>query len=99
MQLPQVATVRVAPQLSSAVREPQFFESREQKVGSSSGTQAHTLEPLQTSTPVQVPHEVAVRVVPQLSGAVTAPQFFPSREQNSVSVSGAQAHTFEPPQV
>ena len=40
-----------------------------------------------------------MREAPQLSGAVTEPQFFPRREQNSVSVSGTQAHTFEPLQV
>jgi hypothetical protein len=37
-----------------------------------------------------VPHEVTVRLVPQLSEPVTVPQVFPSREQNAASVSGVQ---------
>jgi hypothetical protein len=48
---------------------------------------------------VQVPHEVTVREVLQLSLAVTLPQFLPRRVQNAVSVSGAQAvpHTLAVP--
>ena len=44
---------------------------------------------------VHVPHELTVREVPQLSFAVTEPQFLPRREQNAVLVSAVQV----PPQV
>jgi hypothetical protein len=42
---------------------------------------------------VQVPHEVTVREVLQLSLAVTLPQFLPSLEQNAVLVSATQPQT------
>lgn len=38
----------------------------------------------------QAPPHVTVRVVPQVSGAVRLPQFFPSREQRAASVSATQ---------
>ena len=41
--------------------------------------------------------QLAVRLVPQLSAAVTASQFLPRRAQNEVPDSGAQPHTFEVP--
>ena len=94
--MPHEATVRKAPQLSVPGTEPQSLFNREQKVGSSSGVQAQTFVPLQVCGPVQVPHEATVREAPQLSASVTAPQVLPRREQNTVSVSGAQAHTFDP---
>jgi len=37
---------------------------------------------------------VTVRAVPQLSGAVTAPQAFASRVQNAALSSGVHAHVF-----
>ncbi len=99
VQRPHEATVREVPQLSAAVTDPQFFPSREQNVGSLSGTQAHTLVPLQVCGNVHAPHEATVREVPQLSASVREPQFFPSREQNVGSVSGMHAQTFVPLQV
>src|SRR4051812_49622269 len=46
--------------------------------------------PPQVCGEVQVPHELTVREVPQLSLAVTEPQFLPRREQNVVLVSAVQ---------
>jgi hypothetical protein len=55
------------------------------------GAQAGVLElpqtlavppPPQVFGEVQVPHELTVREVPQLSVPVTEPQFLPRREQN-----------------
>lgn len=101
MQLPQLATVRAAPQLSGAVTVPQFAPTRAQKAVSFSGTQAQTLVVPQVSGSAQVP-QAAVRETPQLSLALTAPQFFPWRAQKAALVSAAQPHTFgtpEPPQL
>jgi hypothetical protein len=39
---------------------------------------------------VHVPHELTVRLLPQLSKFATPPQCLPSREQKAVSVSGVQ---------
>jgi hypothetical protein len=47
--------------------------------------------PPQVAGEVQVPHELTVRDVPQLSLAVTLPQLSPSRVQNAVVLSGVQA--------
>jgi hypothetical protein len=44
-----------------------------------------------------VPQDVTVRVVPQLSAAVTPPQFFPRRVQKAVSSSCVQPHTLGVP--
>jgi hypothetical protein len=44
-----------------------------------------------------LPHEETVRVVPQLSGAVTLPQSLPSRVQNWLLFSGVHPHTFAVP--
>ena len=51
--------------------------------------------PPQVAGDVHVPHELTVRDVPQLSFAVTEPQFLPRREQKAVLVSAVQV----PPQV
>jgi hypothetical protein len=55
--------------------------------------------PPQVAGEVQVPQELTVREVPQLSLAVTEPQFLPRREQNAVLVSAVHAppHVSEPP--
>jgi hypothetical protein len=71
---------------------------REQKVASLSGAQVHTLLALQVWPLPQVPQE-ADRVAPQLSAAVTVPQFFPWRLQKVALLSGTQAHTLLAPQV
>jgi hypothetical protein len=99
VQAPHATLVRVEPQLSAAVTEPQFFPSREQNVVSDSGVQTQTFDPLQVSVPEHVPHPTPVRVVPQLSAAVTEPQFFPSREQKVVSDSGVHTQTLDGLQV
>jgi hypothetical protein len=46
--------------------------------------------------PLQLPQS-AVRLVPQLSAAVTESQLRPRRAQKAVSVSGLQPHTFRVP--
>jgi hypothetical protein len=99
LHMPHEATARDAPQLSSAVTLPQFFPSRVQKVALSSAVQPQTLLAPQVCGAVHVPHDATVRLVPQLSGAVTLPQFVPSRVQNAVFVSGVHVHTLPPPQV
>jgi hypothetical protein len=94
---PQLA-VRDALQLSLAVKLPQFLPRRLQNVVSLSAVQPHTLLAPQTWGETQLPHDTTVRLVPQLSGAVTVPQFFPRREQNCGSVSAVQVHTLLAPQ-
>src|SRR5438128_1510522 len=47
----------------------------------------------QESGPAQVPQEDTVRLVPQLSAAVTDPQFLALRVQNAPFASGAQPQT------
>jgi hypothetical protein len=101
------SVVRDVPQLSAAVRLPQFLPCRVQNVALLSGVQPHTFvvpPPPQVWGVVHVPHDVTVRLVPQLSFAVTPPQFFPSRVQNVASFSPVQPHTLAtdgvaPPQV
>jgi hypothetical protein len=105
VQVPHELTVRDVPQLSLAVTLPQFLPRREQNAVLVSGVHAgwpHTLAvppPPQVCGDVQVPHELTVRDVPQLSLAVTLPQFLPRREQNAVLVSGAQTQTLLVPHV
>jgi hypothetical protein len=101
-QVPQLVTVRIVPQLSGAVTLPQFLESRVQNAALISGMHPQTLavpSPPQVWGVVQVPQLVTVRIVPQLSGAVTLPQFFFTRVQNTGSVSATQLgpHTLATP--
>src|SRR5262245_17554922 len=95
-QLPQT-TLRWLPQLSSAVTGPQFLPCRAQNVGVLSETQSEQTfggrpPPPHVAGEVQVP-QLTVRDLPQLSGAVTMLQFFPTRAQNAASVSVVQPHT------
>jgi hypothetical protein len=95
--VPQLA-VREAPQLSVPKSEPQFLPpNRVQNAVSVSAVQPHTFTvpppPHVTPVPEHVP-QPAVRATPQLSLAETVPQFLPRREQNAVSFSGMQPHTF-----
>jgi hypothetical protein len=99
--------MRIVPQLSDAVTVPQFLPSRLQKAASASGAQQlfgiGAPAPSQICVPLQLP-QLAVRMMPQLSAAVTVPQLFPRRAQKAVSVSFVQPHTFgtlglPPPQV
>jgi hypothetical protein len=105
VQLAPQLTVRATPQLSAALTEPQFLPSRLQKAASLSLGQAHWLAmpaPPQVWGAVQAPQLATVRMRPQLSVAVTAPQTLPCRVQNAASVSGAQPHWLAvpaPPQV
>lgn len=46
-----------------------------------------------------MPHDATVREAPQLSGAVTVPQFLLVRAQNAASVSATQPQTLLAPQV
>jgi hypothetical protein len=73
---------------------PQFFPRRVQNAVLLSTGQPHTFAvpapPHVTPVPEHVPHDATVRDIPQLSAAVTLPQFLPSREQKAVSVSGMQ---------
>jgi hypothetical protein len=91
VQVPQLLTVRAAPQLSVPLTEPQFLPSREQNAEFVSGVQPHTLPALQLWPPLQVPQLLTVRATPQLSVPLTVPQFFPLRAQNATSVSATQA--------
>jgi hypothetical protein len=100
--VPHEATVRAAPQLSVLVTAPQVSCMRVQNAVSVSATQfagPHTWPALHTSGAVHVPHEATVRLTPQVSVSVTAPQFLPTRAQNSVSVSAAHPQVFAAPHV
>lgn len=96
VQVPQLA-VRAMPQLSVPLSEPQFFPWREQKTPSLSLVQPHTLgvpPSPHASGAVHVPQLATVRMVAQLSLAVTEPQSRPSRVQKAGSFSGVQlGHT------
>jgi hypothetical protein len=102
----QSATVRLALQLSSAVTRPQFLLSRVQNAASVSGVQAACPQTLAVPPPPQVfgkeqvrlraaAQSATVRFVPQLSAAVTLPQFLVSRVQNALSVSAVHVQTLE----
>jgi hypothetical protein len=91
-QVPQLVTVRIVPQLSLAVRLPQFLPWREQKAAFDSAAQVQTLA-AQVWGAVQLPQFVTVRVVPQLSGPVKLPHALPWREQNTAFDSAAHAQT------
>ena len=100
--MPQEVTVRAIPQLSCAVTWPQFAPTRVQNAESVSGWQAQTLFEPHVSGDTHVPQDATVRETPQLSVAVTLPQFFPTRVQNAAFVSAAQPQTLgtpEPPQL
>jgi hypothetical protein len=96
--VPQEATVRVAPQMSVPVTEPQLAPSRVQKAVLSSLVQPHTLgvDPphvLGAVHPAPKLQSATVRLVPQLSGAVTLPQLVPSRAQKAAFASAMQPQT------
>jgi hypothetical protein len=104
--VPQLFTVRIVPQLSAAVTLPQFLDRRVQNAAFDSAVQPHTLTvppPPHVCGVVHVP-QLAVRLAPQLSFAVTLPQFLPTRAQNVGFVSATQfgpqtLATPPPPQV
>ena len=84
--------VCVAPQLLVAVTDPHVACRRVQNAASVSSTHPHAPLELHVAGAVHVPHEVMVRLMPQLSGAVTAPQALPMRAHICGSVSRVQ-HT------
>ncbi len=91
---------RNPPQPSATV--PQFFPSAPHVVGVHPHTPPNPPPP-QLCGAVHPPHET-VRASPQLSAAVTLPQFAPRRSQKRAFDSGVQPHTFAcggvpPPQV
>jgi hypothetical protein len=94
MHVPHDATVRDVPQLSVPVTLPQFLPSRVQNAAFVSGAHPHTFAvpppPHETPVPVHAPQEATARLAPQLSAAVTEPQFFLIRVQNARSVSELQ---------
>lgn len=85
------------PQLSSAVTGPQLLPCRAQNCCVVSGMHPEQMfgglpPPPQTAPPMHVP-QLAVREAPQLSVAVTMPQFLPTRVQKAASGSGVQPQT------
>jgi hypothetical protein len=87
----QVPQFRVPPQPSPTV--PQFFPC----TAHVDGVQPHTWEtppPPQVCGAVQLPQFTELRRLPQLSGPLTDPQFFPSRAQNCDADSDVHPHTF-----
>lgn len=97
VQVPQLATVRVAPQLSSAVTLPQLLVLRAQKAMSVSRVQLHTPAALQVAAPVQVP-QLTVRARPQRSVRVLTPHERPAAVHSWASLSGWHTHWPEVPQ-
>jgi hypothetical protein len=71
------------PQLSQLETAPQFLPLLAQNVMSVSWVHAQVFAPVHVSGATHAPHETTVRVAPQLSFAVTAPQLLPSLTQNS----------------
>ncbi len=72
---------------------PQFFPWAEHVVG----VQPHTWDtppPPHVCGAVHEPQFTALRRLPQLSGPLTDPQFFPRRAQNCPALSGVQPQTF-----
>jgi hypothetical protein len=88
IQVPQELTVLETPQLSLAVTLPQVFPNLLQKVALDSGVHEHCPVELQVCGEVQVPQELTVLKVSQLSLAVTPPQFLPNLLQKVAFVSG-----------
>ncbi len=105
VQVPQLDTVRPAPQLSVPERPPQVAPRRVQNAASLSCVQPHTFAvppPPQVCGQVQVPQLDTVRAAPQLSVPERPPQVAPRRVQNAASLSCVQPQTFvapPPPQV
>src|SRR5437773_705298 len=83
------------PQLSvppqPSLIAPQFFPWAEQVVGVQLVPQTLAVPPPpHVEGDAQLPPELTVRLLPQLSVPVTLPQFFPRREQKAPSDSGVQ---------
>jgi hypothetical protein len=94
---PQEA-VRIAPQLSGALTEPQVLPSLAQNCASVSGWQfGHVL--LLSQLPMLHVPQLTVRITPQLSLSVTEPHWARLRPQNTSSVSAVQVHWLFAPQM
>lgn len=92
-QVPQVS-VRIWPQLSVAVTEPQLAPWRLQKLVRDSGVQAEHVPP--TQVPFGHPRQSTVTDCPQLFVAVVVPHAL-SRKQSCASVSGTQLQVLVSP--
>jgi hypothetical protein len=91
----QSATLRDAPQLSLPATVPQFLPLAVQKAASVCGVQPHTFGVLRPHVhPVAHAPHPTVREPPQLSFAVTLPQFLPCAVQKAGSPWYVQPHTF-----
>jgi hypothetical protein len=83
-------TARGVPQLSLAVRMPQFLPRRWQSAAFVSGWQTQVPCAVQTWGPVQAPHDAIARFAPQPSNVLSAPQAWFACAQSCASVSGMQ---------
>ena len=92
--------VLLVPQLSASVGVPQVSEAAAQRAPSLSAVQPQAFAtpppPQVTPVPEQLPQET-VREAPQLSEAVSAPQFAPFAAQRLADDSGVQPQTFAVP--
>lgn len=88
---PQLLMLRVAPQLSVALNEPQVLPNLEHIAAFVSGVQTQ-LFPEQLSLLLHEPQLDTVRAAPQLSVPERDPQTAPWRVQKLASLSGVQAH-------
>lgn len=93
VQLPH-DTLRPTPQRSVTEMPPHVAPRAVQSSASVSATQSHWfgVRAPQVERPVQVPHDVMVRAVPQRSVVVSGPHSAPAAVQSCASVSGAHAH-------
>ena len=88
---PQLLMLRVAPQLSVALNEPQVLPNLEHIAAFVSGMQTQLL-PEQLSPLLHEPQLATVRAAPQLSVPAREPQTAPNRVQKLASLSAWQAH-------
>lgn len=89
-QLPQLATVRGAPQLSGPLAGPHERPSREQNWASVSGEQHMPIGAQTGAVEPQLPQLATVRAWPHESVPLEAPQARPERAQKEASDSGWQ---------
>jgi len=94
---PQSGIERAPPQLSVVLNRPQFLPASLHNTAFVFGVQPHTPvvppPPHVTPVPLHVPHDVILRVPPQLSVVLYGPQFLPASLHNTPSVFGVHPHT------